>query len=66
MGVSAADLFTAGQILLTSPATDDPIVVIVIAMVISGVLMLVCGGLGLAARIRRAKEAKTAEKYKTK
>ena len=65
MGVSVAELFPAGQHLLTSPLTDDPVVVIVIAMAVSGGLMLICGGLSLAARIRRAREAKKAdEKYK--
>ena len=57
-GVSGAELFCTGQILLTSPATDDPIVVIIAAMVISGSVMLVFGGLTLAAKIRRAREAK--------
>ena len=63
MGVSAAALFT-GQILLTAPLTDDPVVVIVIAMAVSGGLMLICGGLSLVARIRRAREAKKVEKSK--
>ena len=62
MGVSAAGLFCAGRILLTSPATDDPIIMILIAMGISGIVMLVFGGLCLAARIRKSREAKKAEK----
>lgn len=63
MGVSGAELFCLGQILLSSPATDDPIVVIIAAMVISGTVMLVFGGLSLAAKIRRARKA---EKYRRK
>lgn len=63
MGVSGAELFCPGQILLSSPATDDPIVVIIAAMVISGTVMLVFGGLSLAAKIRRARKA---EKYRRK
>ena len=64
MGVSAAELLFTEQILLTAPLTDDPVVVIVIAMAISGGLMLICGGLSLAARIRRAREAKKVENSK--
>ncbi|MBQ8641287.1 MAG: hypothetical protein IJ480_03645 [Clostridia bacterium] len=58
MGVSTADIFAAAALLPTmlSPATDDPIVAIAVVMGISGVLMLVCGGLGIAARIRHSRE----------
>lgn len=55
MGVIAETVFTCTPV-LSAPPTDDPIVVITIMLVVSGALMLVCIGLGIAARIRRKRE----------
>ncbi len=60
MGVRIVD--TDFLLTILAPATDDPIIAIALVMGVSGVLMLVCGGLGIAARIRRAREEKEAGK----
>ncbi|MBR4961081.1 MAG: hypothetical protein IKY52_09310 [Clostridia bacterium] len=69
MGVTNAGFaglcFLPGMIV--SPATDDPVVLIGTVMGISGVVMLVCGALTLADRIKQAKkQKKTAEKQNRK
>ena len=44
--------------MIFSPATDDPIVLVGLVMGISGIAMLVCGGLAVADRIKQARKAK--------
>ena len=67
MGVTNAGfsaLFSL-PVVLSSPATDDPIVLISVVMGISGAAMLICIGLTLADRIKKARmQKKSAEKQK--
>ncbi len=58
MGVRIACVFWTVLPGVTSPPTDDPIVPIVIAMVLSGTMMLGCIGFTLYKKLRQMRDKK--------